>query len=59
MIKIVVKRMFCIRTPVHIGIMPQDVVPVYCSGMRSVLEEACPVWNPGLTEGLSEEIECI
>lgn len=51
--------MFCIRTPVHIGIMPQDVVPVYCSGMRSVLEEACPVWNPGLTEGLSEEIECI
>jgi hypothetical protein len=59
MIKKVVKRMFCIRTLVHSGVGHEDIVHVYCSVIRSVLEYACPVWHPGLTKKLSKEIESI
>jgi hypothetical protein len=51
--------MFCIRTLVHSGIRPQDVVQVYNSVIRSILEYACPVWHTGLTERFSKETECI
>jgi len=36
-----------------------DIVCVYTSIIRSVLEYACPVWHPGLTKKLSKVIECI
>ena len=34
-----------------------DVIAVYCSLIRSILEYACPVWHCGLTKGQSDEIE--
>jgi hypothetical protein len=58
-VKKVVKRTFCIKTLVHSGIRPHDVIQVYCSVIHTILEYACPVWHPGLTKKLSKEIECI
>ena len=34
-----------------------DIVTVYCSLIRSVLEYACPVWHSGLTIAQSKDIE--
>jgi len=34
-----------------------DIVYIYCSVIRSVLEYACPVWHPGFTSKLSKDIE--
>jgi len=54
----VVKRMYCINYLVRAGVPTCDVVCVYTSIIRSVLEYACPVWHPGLTQKkLSKDIE--
>ncbi len=34
-----------------------DILTIYCSVIRSVLEYACPVWHPVLTQKQSDEIE--
>jgi len=34
-----------------------DIVYIYCSVVRSVLEYACAVWHPGLSNKLSTEID--
>ena len=39
------------------GVPINDIVCVYCSIIRSILEYACPVWHPGLTKKLSKDIE--
>ena len=39
------------------GVPTRHIVYIYCSVIRSVLEYACPVWHPGLTSKLSEDIE--
>ena len=39
--------------------LAEDIVQVFCSVIRSVLEYACLVWHPGLTKKLSREIESI
>ena len=39
--------------------LTSDIVCVFTSIIRSVLEYACPVWHPGLTKKLSEDIECV
>jgi hypothetical protein len=52
-----VKRFYYIRYLVRAGIRDTDVVEVYCSIIRSVLEYACPVWHPGLSKKLSNSIE--
>ena len=41
------------------GISPTDIVQVYCSIVRSVLEYACEVWHPGLTTVMNDSIERI
>jgi len=40
--------MYLIRAVVPMN----DIVCVYCSIIRSILEYACPVWHPGLTKKL-------
>ena len=40
----------CINYLVRAGVPTCDVVCVYTSIIRSVLEYACPVWHPGLTK---------
>ena len=51
------KRLYCIRYLVHAGVRESDIVCIYCSIVRSVLEYACAVWHPGLTVKLSKDIE--
>ena len=51
------KRIFVVYQLVRAGISVNDVLSVYCSLIRSILEYACPVWHCGLTKGQSEEIE--
>ena len=53
----VAKRFFIIYQLSRIGLPSKDIVSVYCSVMRSVLEYACVVWHPGLTSFESDEIE--
>ena len=38
-------------------VSPADIVIVYCSLIRSILEYACPVWHSGLTLAQSNDIE--
>ena len=49
--------MYCIIYLVRARIPVCDILCVYCSIIRSVLEYACPVWHPGLTKKLSKDIE--
>ena len=39
--------------------MQKDLVSVYVSEVRPVLEYACPVWYPNLPQYLSDNIEVI
>ena len=39
------------------GINSSDVVSVYCSLIRTILEYASPVWHAGLTKTQSDRIE--
>jgi hypothetical protein len=53
------KRFHCIRCLVRAGVKDSDIVVVYSSIIRSVLEYACPVWHPGLTRQQSDELEAV
>ena len=53
------KRMHCVRILVKICAPVDDVIMIYCSVVRSVLEYACQVWHPGLTRKQSDDIERI
>ena len=53
------KRIYCIRKLVSSGVDISDIVTIYCTVIRSVLEYACPVWHPGLTQKQSQDIERI
>jgi len=46
----VAKWMYCINYLFRAGVPASDIVCVYTSIIRSVLEYACLVWHPGLTE---------
>ena len=39
------------------GVPACDIVYIYCSVVRSVLEYACAVWHHGLSNKLSKDIE--
>ena len=51
------KRCYVILHLARGGINMHDIVAVYCSVIRSVLEYTCPVWHCGLTDGQSHELE--
>ena len=51
------RRIYFIYLLVKSGLKSSDVVSVYCSVIRSVLEYASPVWHPGLTIAQSKLIE--
>ena len=57
MLKKAAKRIYFIYLLVKSGLKISDVVSVYCSVIRSVLEYASPVWHPGLTIAQSKLIE--
>jgi len=53
----VAKRMYCIIYLVKAGVPVCDILCVYCTVIRSILEYACPLWHSGLTKKLSKDIE--
>ena len=53
------KRLFVLYQLLRFGISKADVIAVYCSLIRSVLEYCCPVWHYGLTQSQSAEIEAV
>jgi hypothetical protein len=56
-LKKVSKRYYIIFQLSRIGIPHHDIILIYCSIIRSLLEYACPVWHSGLTTTLSDDIE--
>ena len=52
------KRLFCLRVLKKSGLRPADLLEVYCSIIRSVLEYASPVWA-GPPVYLSDLLESI
>jgi len=50
------KRIYCIWNLSKAGVPACDIVYIYCSVVRSVLEYACAVWHPGLSNILSKDI---
>ena len=53
------KRLFAICQMIRSRIPVTDIIEVYCSVIRSILEYASPVWHSGLTQAQSDEIENI
>ncbi|KAI8500437.1 hypothetical protein Bbelb_220030 [Branchiostoma belcheri] len=53
------QRLFLLRKLKHFHISSEDLVTVYVSYIRPVLEYAAPVWHSGLTTELSNKIEKI
>ena len=53
------KRIYCIIQLVRAGVQHKDIITVYCSIIRSVLEYCCQIWHPGLTLQQSNELESI
>jgi hypothetical protein len=53
------KRIYCITLLAKARVQQSDIVQVYISIVRSVLEYACPVWHPGLTKLQCDDIEQI
>ena len=56
-LKKVAKRIYFIHLLKRSGVNVLDIVTVYCSIIRSILEYASPVWHPGLTKAESTNIE--
>ena len=52
------KRLYAIRALKKCGLTDRQLILVYCSIIRSVLEYACPAWA-GRTQYLSDQIESI
>lgn len=57
MLKKVSKRYFIIFQLAKINSPPCDILVIYCSIIRSILEYACPVWHTGLTKTQTNDIE--
>ena len=57
LLKKVSKRIHIIYQTLRGGVSANDIIAVYCSIIRSILEYACPVWHPGLTKAQSDDLE--
>ena len=53
------KRLYFLRLLKRANIPSLDIVHVYCSTVRSLLEYACEVWHPGITKQQCEKVELI
>ena len=51
------KRLYIIRILQRCGLPPNDLLLVYFSMVRSILEYACPVWHTMLPKCLKDKIE--
>ena len=53
------KRFYIIYALIRAGVSDADIVTIFCSLIRSILEYACQVWHPGLTKKQSNSIESV
>ena len=53
------KRLYFLRLLKRANIPALDIVHVYCSTIRSLLEYACEVWHPGITKQQCDNVELI
>ena len=53
------KRIYVLCHLVRSGFSSEDVIKIYCSLIRPILEYACEVWHCGLTHKLSDDIEAV
>ena len=53
------KRLYMMYQLKRAGISQSDLVTVYLSVVRPLLEYACPVWHTNLQQYLSDDIETI
>ena len=53
------KRLFMLYCLKRAGIPQSDIVAIYKSKIRSILEYACEAWHPGLTGYLEDDLEYI
>ena len=50
-------RLFSLNMLRRAKVAPRDIIKIYCSKIRPVLEYATAVWHPGLTSELNDLIE--
>jgi hypothetical protein len=53
------KRLYFLRLLKRAKVPPNDIIQVYNSIIRSLLEYACEIWHPGLTKQQSNQLEMI
>ena len=53
------KRLYMLYQYMRAGITQKDLVTIYVSVVRLVLEYACPVWHTNLPQYLSDNIKII
>ena len=51
------KRFFVLCQLVRIGVSAHEIIEVYCSLIRSIVEYASTVWHAGLTKAQSDAVE--
>ena len=57
MVKKAAKRLYILRVLSRINVPSVDLLTIYFSLVRSILEYACPVWHTNLPQYLSDKIE--
>ena len=57
MVKKAAKRLYILRVLSRINVPSADLLTIYLSLVRSILEYACPVWHTNLPQYLSDKIE--
>jgi hypothetical protein len=53
------QRIYFLTLLKRAGVSPADIIHVYCSMIRSLLEYACVIWHPGTTNQQSATLESI
>ena len=53
------KRLYALRTLKRAGTSSNDLVSVYCSSVRPIMEYACQVWHFAITNNLRDQLEQI
>ena len=52
-------RLFSLNILRRAKVSPKDIIQIYCSKVRPVIEYAAPVWHSGLSKELSDNLEDI
>ena len=53
------EKVFCTNYVIRAGVPVCDILCVYWSIVRPILEYPCPVWHPGMSKKLTKDTKCI